>query len=343
VLRTKFVSGAVVCALTLPSLPVRAAGPDEAAAEALFRSGKQLMTERKYAEACPKLAESFRLDAATGTQLALAICYDQWGKLASAWSTYTTVADRSQQEGNAARERAARQRAAAIEPKLSTLTINVDKGVASLGGLKVTRNGLVVGSASFGVPLPVDPEEVTVEASATDRKAWSTKVTVGPNADQKSVTVPALEEDKKAGAAPAAAPAPVEDKKGEVAPAPASGLSGMRIGAYALGGAGVVALGVGGFFGLRAIGKNSDSKDKGCDGNQCPTEEGKDLRSDAVSAGNTATVATIAGGVLLAAGVTLFVLDLKKKPAQTGGNGASVAFAPAVGRGDAGLVMVGRF
>lgn len=341
-LRTQLVRGVMALALTLPTLPARAAGPDEAAAEALFRSGKQLMNERKYPEGCPKLAESFRLDAATGTQLALALCYEQWGKLASAWSTYTNAADRSKQEGRADRERAARQRAAAIEPKLSKLTINVDPAAAALAGLSVARNGASVGAASFGVPLPVDPEEVTIEASAPDRKPWSTKVLVGPNADQKSVTVPPLEEAKAgpAALAPAPAPGPAE---AEARPAARSKLSPLRLGAYAAGGAGVIALGVGGFFGLRAISKNSESEDEGCEGDRCATQAGKKLRDDAVSAGNVATVATVAGGVLVAAGVTLFVLDVTKKPSGVGAAVPRVAVAPAFGRGDAGLAVFGRF
>ncbi|MCU0683472.1 MAG: hypothetical protein MUF34_14730 [Polyangiaceae bacterium] len=339
-LRNQLVGGVVALALLCPARSAWAAGPDEAAAEALFRSGKQLMGERKFAEACPKLSESFRLDPATGTQLALALCYEQWGKLASAWSTYTTAADRSKQEGRADRERAARARAAALEPKLSRLTINVDQASLSLSGLTVSRNGVGVGSASFGVPLPVDPEEITVEASAPGRQPWSTKVAVGPNAEQKVVTVPPLEETKSASSVPAPAAAPAS-APAETQAAGSSGLSTMRLGAYAAGGAGIIALGLGGFFGLRAISKNGDSEDKGCDGSLCSTEEGKKLRDDAVSAGNVATIATIAGVVLAGTGVTLFVLDLKKKP-QGDGVGR-VTFVPTVGRGDAGFSLVGTF
>ncbi|HEU4538849.1 MAG TPA: hypothetical protein VFS00_32240 [Polyangiaceae bacterium] len=340
-LRNQLVGGVVALALLCPARSSWAAGPDEAAAEALFRSGKQLMGERKFAEACPKLAESFRLDAATGTQLALALCYEQWGKLASAWSTYATAADRSKQEGRADRERAARARAAALEPKLSRLTVNVDAASAALAGLTVSRNGVNIGSASFGVPLPVDPEEITVEANAPGRQPWSAKVTVGPNADQKVVTVPPLEENRSGASVQAVKPAPAAPA--EAPPAGSSGPSAMRIGAYAAGGAGIIGLGLGGFFGLRAISKNGDSEDKGCDGDRCSTEEGKKLRDDAVSAGNVATVATIAGVVLAGAGVTLFVLDLNKKKSPRADGAGRVELVPVVGRGDAGFSLVGTF
>src|SRR5262245_52463521 len=40
-----------------------------AAAEALFEVGRDLMKDKKYSEACPKLKESLRLDPAVGTML----------------------------------------------------------------------------------------------------------------------------------------------------------------------------------------------------------------------------------------------------------------------------------
>src|SRR3954467_7016553 len=61
---------------------------DKAAAQSLFDQGRSLMTKGQYAQACPKLAESQRLDPGLGTQFNLADCYEHLGQTASAWAGF---------------------------------------------------------------------------------------------------------------------------------------------------------------------------------------------------------------------------------------------------------------
>src|SRR4051794_17555175 len=70
-----------------------------AAAQVLFDDAMQLVKKGKATEACPKLEESQRLDPAMATQFRLAECYQQTGRIASAWSVFIEVADSAKQAG----------------------------------------------------------------------------------------------------------------------------------------------------------------------------------------------------------------------------------------------------
>lgn len=116
--------------------------------------------------------------------------------------------------------------------------------------------------------------------------------------------------------------------------APGSGKT-QRISAYALGGLGIVGVGVGSFFGLRAISKNSESNDQGCMGKQCPPDAAETRRS-AASAGNISTIAFIVGGVALAGGVVLY-FTAPRQPATPKPRTASASLALAPGGGSLAL------
>ena len=73
------------CSGGSPPAPAMADTRDPAAAEALFEAGRQAATRGDWTTACPKFAESQRLDPAPGTLLNLADCEEHLGHLASAW------------------------------------------------------------------------------------------------------------------------------------------------------------------------------------------------------------------------------------------------------------------
>lgn len=312
----------------------------KAAAEALFDEGKKAMSAGDYANACQKFEQSDALDPAIGTELNLASCYEKAGRTASAWATFRRAAAMAKAKKQPDREKLARKRAEELEASLSRLTIVVPEAVR-VPGLVVTRNGSEVGSELYGQPVPLDPGSLTIEAKAPGKIAFSKTVQLGAKANE-SVTISALADDPNAGSVPPVEPAG-EQPPPVVTPAnppPAdpyeppptqdsSSGSGQRTIGLVVGGVGVVGLAIGGVFALRASSKNDDSKNE-ClpsNENQC-SARGVELREEARSAGN---VATIAGGLGLAALIGGAVLYFTAPSGKSGSEAR--ARAPRVGVG----------
>jgi hypothetical protein len=307
---------------------------DKSAAVLLFDEAERLMTAQRMSEACPKFGESYRLDPQIGVLLHLADCQERIGKLASAWASFREAGDLAEKLGDP-RAAEARGYAAALEPRLPRLTVTVSEA-ARVPGLEVRREGQPIGEPLWGSGVPVDPGEHQVEASAPGKKPWSGRVTVESEGQQVALEVPPLE----------AAPVPEDEAAPMMDPGtpvtadvgvPTAGAPLRTIG-LVVGGVGVVGLGVGGYFVLRSKGLDDESKEDGhCNAqNECDRVGGA-KRDDAFSAARIATVAFIAGGVLTATGVTLFLVGGPKK------HTASVEAAPVAGQGVAGLTVRGAF
>jgi hypothetical protein len=48
----------------------------------------------------------------------------------------------------------------------------------SVEGLQVRLNGKPLDTMALGSPAPVDPGEYTIEAAASGKKAWSTRIVI---------------------------------------------------------------------------------------------------------------------------------------------------------------------
>src|SRR5262245_4366437 len=112
-----FAAGLGLAVLVAAAPALAQPSPDaRAAAAALFEDGKRLMGENKYAEACPKLEESQRIDPGMGTLYNLSVCFEATGRTASAWVGFREVAQLAAASGQSEREKAARGKASALEP-----------------------------------------------------------------------------------------------------------------------------------------------------------------------------------------------------------------------------------
>ncbi len=304
---------------------------DTVTAEALFQEGRALLEQHRFEAACPKLAESNRLDPATGTLIALAACHEQEGKLASAWSEFTDAQGRAQQEGRKDREELARDHAAALKPRLSTLTLEVGPSVLGVEGLEIRRDGVALGRGVWNSALPIDGGTHAVDVTAPGREPLKLSVVVQKEGDAARLSIPELAPLPPNTAASGPAPS---------APATANkGLTSLQWAGVATAGVGVVSLGVGGVFLASALGKKSDSKSD-CTGNVCGSAGLAD-RDAAVKRGNLASIFGLAGGALAITGVTLFVVGRPKTEGAPAAAALNVSFQS--GPGFAGTNVSGTF
>ena len=229
---------------------------DPAAAEALFREGRELLERGEVVAACEKLAASSALEPSAGTLLNLATCRLKQGKIATAWAHFVSAERLAQNQNRPEQAREAERRALELEPKLATLTLLVPSPPP---GLEVRRAGQVVQAGSFGTRVPVDPGQIVIEASAPGYEPFRTELAIGAIADRRVVEIRML------------AHSPIAAPVGAAGMPAGDALSQKRArGAgswpWVIGGVGGAALLTGGVFGLLALNSNATAKSQCDDG-----------------------------------------------------------------------------
>ena len=300
---------------------------DKAASDVLFKDAKQLVGEGRFNEACPKFEESQRLDPTPGTLLNLGDCYTAASppRTASAWGAYRQAEAMARQRGDAARQEGAAQRARAIEPLLSKVTITVAPA-ARVPGFEVRWDGRLIGEGFFGSAFPVDAGQHTIVASAPGHKSWTGQGFVAADGKTTTIDVHLL------GATESGPGAPLPD-------APYWGAQ-RTLGVVA-GVAGLAVLVVGSIYGVKAANKNADSLPH-CQPNNIKLcdAQGVALGEDAFAAAAVSTAGFVAGGVGLVGGTILF-LTAPSGPVKGATGRLRFEAAPMVGFGVGGLSLRG--
>lgn len=329
-------------AFSLLSGSARAQERDPAAAQALFDAARDLMSKGHYTDACPKLVESQRLDPGIGTQFHLANCYEQSGKVASAWAMFLDVASVAGATGQRDREQAATARAARLEARLPKLTVVVPEA-SRKPDLEVRRDGVLVGPAQWGNAVPIDPGEHQLSVSASGKRPVSRTVEAREG-EAMTFEVPVLTDEPETISAPVAAPAGVHTAPIATDAARPSQAEPAKAGSNALplvlAGVGIVGIGIGTTFAILARSQNEDSKTD-CQrdaSNRCGAH-GVELRNSAIRKGNAATIAFAAGGAALAGAGLTWLLGGSSSEAPATGLRAEAEVAV----GEAAVFLKGRF
>ena len=271
--------------------PCSAQTGNAAAAEALFDQARSAMDHEEYEEACTKFRESNRLDPAAGTLLNLANCEELRGKLATAWELFRAVEDQLPPGDDRITE--ARARAASLKARLPRLTIDAGNPVPD--GMQVKRDGVVLGSASLGSPLPVDPgdHEVVVTLNGQHPKTFQISLTEG---ESKTLDVTGAGSDAGGGGS-----------------AQLDSSSGNQTLGYVFGGVGIAGVVFGSITGVMALGKKS-TVDEECDGARFCSGAGADAASSGSTLATLSTVGWVVGALGIGAGAYFLLTDEKAGP-----------------------------
>jgi hypothetical protein len=301
--------------LVLAAAPARAQSA-KAAAQTAFEKGKRLFAAGDTDAACPAFEESEKLDPQLGTQYNLALCYEKAGKLTSAWINFSEVAAK---DGKGGRKDDSARRARALEPRLSRVVLTI----AEPAPHEAVHIGALDVSVLAGAAQPIDEGSYDVIAAAPGYAEWHGHVDVRGEGTTVALEVPAL---AKLDLDRPPAPAPIVHRG-----------HARRVGGVVIAGAGVVALGVGLYFGKQVMDLKQQAEDA-CGGGTvapCPGDLGRaqTLIDDARGKATIADVAVIGGGALIVAGAILYVTAPSDER----------AVAPLIGPDRVGLSFAGRF
>jgi hypothetical protein len=268
----------------------------------LFFTARGLMEAGRYTEACTKLAESYRLDAAAGTLLNLAVCHESEGRVASAWGEFRQALSDARKANRPDREELAKNSIAKLEPELPFLTIVVPDFV-KVKDLEIVRNGVVLGSGGWGTELPVDPGKVEIVVRAPGYLPKTKSLTI-QRKQHLSTTIEKLE------LAPVVETVAVD-----------TGWTAKRKTGAVLFLTGVAGVGVGTYFGFSAL-SNRDKSAQNCpvldDEVRCSTVGSDDSKKANLAAWG-ANIALGMGGVAMLAGTYLFITGKNDKMEPGGG------------------------
>lgn len=331
-------------ALCLSAAALAQPARDPAAAEALFQDARAAFKKGDYATACPKFAESHRLDPAAGSLFNLADCEERAGHTASAWSRWQELVTLLRPTPTDERFAVAQQHVADLAQRLPRLRVKWSG--PQVQGAVVKRDGVELGPASLDAALPIDPGNHVVEVTAPDRAAKTfpvttregattdVEVTAGePTAGGTTTTTTTTTTTQPEKPPPPPIPIPTPE------PEPESGHSVALpvIGWISLG-LGIVAGGVAGGTGAAAIAAKG-TVDRECNATtKACSQAGLDAATQGHTLATASTATTVLGAILGGAGITLLVIS-----AATSGSSRTARVVPSVGPGLAGLSLEGRF
>lgn len=296
-------------------------------ADQMFKKGKKLLAEKKYAEACLAFEESDRLDPGIGAKLNVAKCYQEWGKLATAWRWFSEA---EQMAKDTKDDRASKIHALAeeLDPSIPRLTVKVARD-ADTSGVVIKLDGAPFEISALGSERRVDPGPHQVDYTVGG--ATRNKLVPIERGGSSEITLE-LPKKSRVSAKPEAESPVVADTEA---------IQKRRLIGLGISGGGVLAMGIAGIVTLRAQGDYKHAISAHCRGatDMCDAE-GLASTHSARRRANIATGITIGGLAAVGGGLYLYFTASK---AAAHGEEHALYLTPSIGGDGTGVVFGGAF
>jgi tetratricopeptide (TPR) repeat protein len=287
----RFVAHVAAACIALFVAGVADADTPKERADKLFEDGRKYLSAKEYALACTAFEQSHASDPAIGTQLNIALCYEEWGKTASAYRAYVE-AERLARIKFDDRAKGARKKLDELAPKVPRLRLELPSDADPSVVILFDAKQLALEKLSDD--LLVDPGAHEVEARISGRTPKATKIEVG-NGERKVITI-----DIPPAPAVVIGPPPLPPRR-----------TGRLYGGIALISIGVISIGAASVLSLGARQDYNDAIEK-CPQFVCTTKAAFTATQDARKRANMMTYVGVGGAVLATTGLVLVLTSRGK-------------------------------
>lgn len=319
-----------------PAGPVSEEKRKEAAER--FKRGVQLQADGNLDAAVIEFERAYELAPAYQVLFNIAVVYRDKNDRASALRAFERFLSEGGVKVDAKRRKEVEGEISKLKDVVATVTVKVN-----VPGADIILDDYPLGKSPLAQPQLVNVGRHKIEAmkdgyksdaqlfalAGRDERTIELNLKEIKNDPPPVVTTPPA----KTTAPPATTPPPPPPKP----PAESGGQKGLG---YGLAIAGVLGVGLGGFFGLSANSAWKEAKDLGCGGGKCPTKAAQDKSESASSNANLSTLGFGLGGAALVAGVVLLLTAPSSKESASS---RKIQVAPSVGQREGALNLLGRF
>ncbi len=352
-----FISLVTTVAFIALQIPTAAFAQNSAQAEVLFKEGQQLIADKKYGEACQRLAASYKLDPQPNTELLQGECYKKLNKTASAYNAYLDASS-TLTRGSDAQKYAADQ-AKAIEATLVKVRVQVTPLAPGLT-MKFDDDAKTRDKDFVGIDIALDPGDHDVTVTAPGKHDFTKHFSLDSGNSPHTIIVNLTDKTKEeldaeqhaGGGGGGGGGVIIEKPETSWSTVKTLGLVGVVVGGAVLVGAGVSFI-LTQVFQSNAV--NLQRNDSACltlsppapptpnpnPPNDANCNSAVNYHSQALATQSAAIGLLIGGGVIGIAGIIMFVVggNVTKEPEKK----ASVHFVPLISPSMAGVGLTGSF